>query len=290
MAKKSYAARSGGRKRVGPRLRKGAMRKAVKNEVKAVLAKEAETKFATFFSGPVPAGSSYPVPVAYPGGAAQQNGLITSNTADIKPLLPQVKMGLEDWNRIGSRIRPTKLVVDIDVALTLTNLQNQAPNNIVVVLYILQHKFFKEYEGLFINNEWTDLLDSGDGFTRSFGGNVQDDNLPVNESTYKLCKKVSFPLRNSGLVPVVSAPPGSANNNAAPLHKRLTIDLTRFIPKTLTYPEPNSGATPEPTVWPTNSSLMFGIGAYNQDLTTQGALAPLQFQLAYTSKLSYKDM
>jgi len=289
MAKKTTNARSGGRKRTGPKLRKGALRTAVKNVVKDVLAKESETKFVTFFSGPITSGST-PAPLPYPGQAVSQNGIISSNGADIKPLIPYLSVGAEDWQRVGSRIRPVRLMLDLDVALTLTNLQNQAPNNIVVVMYILQHRIYKDYDTLFTQNDWNDLLDSGDGITRRFGGNVVDDDLPVNESSYKLCKKLVFPLRCSGLVPITQAPPGSANTNSAPLHRRVSVDLTKYIPKTLMYPEQASGTLIQSTVWPTNSSLMFGIGAYNQDLTTQGTQAPLQFQIQYTTKLSYKDM
>ena len=278
--------RSGGRKQKGAVLRKGAMRTAVKNVVKSVLAKEVETKMVCYYSGGTQ-GTNTP----YPGTFTVQNGSITSNSTDIKPLLPQTKQGLDDWNRVGNRIRPVKVVADIDISLLPTVFQNpNIPNNIQVVVYILQHKILKDYENLFVANDFLDLLDSGDGVTRNFSGNPVDDNLPVTASSYKLCKKITFPLRASVLTGTITSPlVYSVNNNSAPFSKRLSIDVTKYLPKTLTYPETNSGSVPNVPVWLTNTSLFMSVGAYNMDLSTQPSPLPSMFNIQYVSRMSFKD-
>ena len=279
--------RAGGRKRSGPTLSKGPMRSAIKNVVHSVLAKEAETKMVCHYSGGTQ-GTATP----YPGALTVQNGSISSPATDIKIIIPNLKKGVEDYNRIGSRIRPVKVVVDIDISLLPTVLTTpNIPNNINVVLYVLQHRVLKDYENLFVENDFTQLLDSGDGATRPFSGNPVDDNLPVCSAFYKLCKKIVFPLRASALTGSITAPlVYSVNNNSAPLARRVSIDVTKYVPKTLLYGEDLNGPNPNTTTFPTNSSLFFTVGAYNMDLTTQGSPLPSMFNVQYVSRMSFKDM
>ena len=278
--------RSGGRKLKGAILPKGKMRTQVKNVVKSVLAKELETKMVCYYSGGTQ-GTNTP----YPGTFTVQNGSITSNSTDIKPLIPQTKQGTDDWNRIGNRIRPVKVVADIDISLLPTVFQTpNIPNNINVVVYILQHKVLKDFDNLFVANDFTQLLDSGDGVTRNFSGNPVDDNLPVSAVTYKLCKKLVFPLRASVLTGTITSPlVYSVNNNLAPFSKRVSIDVTKYLPKTLMYPESFNASVANPAVWPNNSSLFMTVGAYNMDLSVQGSPLPSMFNIQYVCRMSYKD-
>ena len=288
MAKSNKAGgRKGGRMQKGAQLPKGNLRTAVKNVVKSVLAKEAETKMVCYYSGGTQ-GTNTP----YPGTFTVQNGSITSNSSDIKPLVPQLKPGVDDWNRIGSRIRPVRVVADIDISLLPTvQSGNGIPNNINVVVYVLQHKVLKDYDSLFVSNDFTQLLDSGDGVTRGFSGNPVDDNLPVVSAFYKLCKKIVIPLRSSTLTGTITSPlVYPVNNNSAPFSRRLSIDVTSYLPKTLLYNEATNGTIPAINVWPTNSSLFMTVGAYNMDLTTQGSPLPSMFNIQYVSRMSFKDM
>jgi hypothetical protein len=282
--------RAGGRKRKGPALRKGALRTAVKNVVQSVLAKEAETKMVCYFGGA--SGATIGANTPYPGNFTVQNGSITTNFTDIKPLIPQTKTGVDDWNRIGSRIRPVRVVVDVDVSL-LPNVQSGFgfPNNINVVVYILQHKTLRDYDSLILTNDFTQLLDSGDGVTRQFSGNPVDDNLPVASAHYKLCKKLVIPLRSSTLTGTITAPlVYPIGNNSAPFARRFSVDITKYLPKTLMYNEATNGTNPATTVWPTNSSLFMTAGAYNMDLSLQPTPLPSMFNIQYVSRMSFKDM
>jgi len=286
MAKSNAPARRGGRKIRGPRLRKGAMRSAIKNEVKSVLTKASETKFVTFYSGGT--GSTN---TPYPGAFTPQNGLISTNNSDIKLLVPFTKTGIEDWNRIGSRIQPTRLVVDIDVSLP-DGFEVGPTQDINVVIYILSHRTLKDYLSLFANNDFTQLLDSGDGVTRRFAGNAVDDSLPVFSTYYKLHKKIVVPLRSSGLsAPSTAGLPYAIGNNSAPYARRLSIDCTKYLPKTLLYNELNNGGTAQSATFASNSSLFMAVGSYNMGLEPQPATSPpTQFIVQYVSKMSFKDM
>lgn len=291
MAPRAKSMRKKGFKKSGPRLRKGPLRSAIKNVVKSVLNKRSETKMRTWFGGqPFPAASSYP------GNPQPQNGNITSNTTDIHALIPQIGQGTDDYERIGTRINPVSLVADFDVTINQAYLNSNNPvaQNIVAVFYFLQHKIYRDYTSLGVDNNFNQLLDVGDGTTVSFASHPVDEQLPVAKQFYQLLKKVVVPLRNSGQWTAGSTGPAGqiGNNNSAGFHKRFSVNLTKHVPKTLTYPETLSGPGATTTLWPTNSSMFWAVGCYNMDLTVTAApgVPPSYIQVQYTSRMAYKDL
>lgn len=283
--------RKQGFKKSGPRLRKGPLRSAIKNVVKSVLNKRSETKMRTWFGG-----ANFPAAQGYPGLPQPQNGLISSNTTDIHALVPQVAQGTDDYERIGTRINPVHLSADFDVTINQAYLNSNNPiaQNVVAVFYFLQHKIYRDYTSLGVDNNFTQLLDVGDGTTTKFAGNPTDMSLPIAKQFYQLLKRVVIPLRNSGQwVGGTTGPVGQiANNNSDNFHRRFSVNLTKHLPKTLTYPETLSGTGATTTLWPTNTSMFWAVGVYNMDLTSTaaGQTPPSYIQVQYVSKMAFKDL
>jgi len=276
--------KAGFRSRRGLRAPKGPIRTAVKNEIKRVLNKNSETKMRTWFGGlPFPQSSSYP------GSVQAQNGLITSNTTDIHALIPMVAQGVDDYQRIGTRISPVSLVADFDVTINQAYLNSNNPvaQNVVAVFYFLQHKIYKDYTTLGVSNNFDQLLDVGDGTTVRFGAHPVDESLPVAKQFYSVLKKMVIPLRCSGqwINGTTGADGQIGNNNSDNFHRRFSVNLTKHLPKVLTYPETLSGSGGTTTLWPTNSSMFWAVGVYNMDLTVAGAgqSPPSYIQVQYVS-------
>jgi len=289
MARKSHPKRAGFKKS-GPRLRKGPLRSAIKNVVKSVLNKKSETKMVSWFGG-----SNFPSTTAYPGNGQAQNGQILSNTTDIHALLPQLDQGVDDWRRIGTKVSPVSLKFNFYITINgaYLNSNNPVARNLVAVLYVLEHKILKDYVSLGLNNDFTQLLDPGNGSTVAFRGSTTDANLPIAKQFYKLCKKKIIPLRSDGQW--IAGSGGSAgqmaNQNSAPNSRHFSFDLVKYLPKTLTYPETTSGTTPPTTLWPTNCSLFWAIGFYYTDLTTfTTGTPPSDIQCMYNTQLAFKDL
>ena len=293
-----------------PKKSKAAARKAAdakslsrveKREVKNLIRGVGETKTVMWYSG-----GSNPLGNGPRSGWAwePQNGYIAANTTDIKRLIPLVSQGTGDNQRIGERINPTSLTVHGNVKINYVNVVQQlAPLNIYVVIYVLQHVSLKTYSSLqttFTNatppvavagNDFTQLLKTGEGDTCAFTSAAYQADLPVASEYYRLLHKKIVPLRVSG---VVQAPFGgsagpsqaSVNNNSATVCARYTFNLGKKIPKVLKYQE-TSVTTGYPGD-PTNSSVFMCMGFYSQD--ADGPIQSSWISNEYVSILNYKDM
>lgn len=241
-------------------------------------------------------GSNFPTATAYPGGVNNQNALITNNTTDIHALLPQIGQGTDDWQRIGTRINPVSLIADFDITIHPQYLNTSVPValNLTVVMYFLQHKINKDYTTLGLNNNFQQLLDVGDGTTSIFNGYPSAAKLPVARQFYQVLKKVVFVLRSDGQWNGAGSLPVTqniiANGNSAPSFRRLSVNLTKHLPKTLTYPETLSGTGAPTTLWPTNAAPFWCVGVYSNDLVPPPVSLPSVLQIAYSTRMSFKDM
>lgn len=272
---------------------RGPGKKATTALIKKVLSRETETKMTAYYSG-----TQFPtVTAGYQNGNDPQNGLIVNNSGDLKFLVPPIKEGPSSFNREGNRITVKDLRLTMEVSIVSGNLDSYVNilNNIMVVVYIYQHKIYKDYNTMVTQNNYQQLLDHGDGTTGAFSGRAIDSKLPVASQYYKLHKKLMFPLRNSGQLPpgTSGGPTGASlldNVNSAPFMRRFNINLTKFVPKKLVYKELNP--TPNPIIddFPANSSLSMGIGFYNLDLSplaNSGLNSTINVN--WVSQLKYKD-
>lgn len=144
-----------------------------------------------------------------------------SSVGDTMPLVPRIAQGDGNFQRIGSRVRPTKCRVDIEAAIAEAAIGlpqvNTATEDIFLVMYILRPKTSKNFEqftnlAVPASGAYTDeLLDNGDGTSKAFGNpitiggstfvytNASDLQLPVNREYFTLVKqKVVRLVKNTG--------------------------------------------------------------------------------------------
>jgi len=145
------------------------MRRAIQQIVQG----EAETKRATFYqSANDGTGTNIATGLYANRGWAVQNNTITNNTVDILQLIPYIAQGTDDWERIGDRLRPVKLggkgSVRVAQALRATVATNTT--NLHVCMYVLQHVSLKDYTNLRAQNNFGQLLETGEGTTVFFNG------------------------------------------------------------------------------------------------------------------------
>lgn len=291
MARNPKGKRSGF-KRKGPQMRKGPLRSAIKNVVKSVLNKKSETKMTNLYGGV----SSPGVPALYPGNAQAFNARIFTNATDINFILPPVFQGIDDWNRIGTKTQPVSLRLNMKISINPVYINTSSPvqRNLVAVLYVLEHKVLKDYISLVNLNNFTQLLDTGNGNTNAFYGSPTDVDMPIAKQFYKLCVKKVIPLRCDGawIGGTIASPGQVSNGNSDSWSKSLSLNLTKFLPKTLTYPETISGSATPSTLYPTNCGLFWSVGFYNMDLqyTAPPGVPSSDIQVQYNSVLAFKDM
>jgi hypothetical protein len=257
----------------------------IRQMVKRVVSGIAETKHVTWYSGDTNNG-------AFSGnGYGNQNSKITSNATDIKRLIPYVAQGISDNQRIGEKIRPVSFIVNGSVRLndgTINQLDAQFRDDVVVVMYVLQHVSLKDYGNLVKGNDFTQLLRTGENTTVPFQGLVAESQMPVEDAYYRLLKKQKIRLRYAGAKPasVTGVPQNMYVSNTDSYYADFSMNLTKHLPAQLKYPEGNA---PVPTLNdPTNSSIFLCLGFYNMDGTTtiDGDIISLQ----YTAQLKFKDM
>jgi len=302
--------RRGGAKGFKPKTKKAAKAAAVsrsltplqKIEVKKLVKAPAETKLVAWYGGD--ANPFYGTLGAQSGWNWQvRNGQILNNITDIQRVIPAVKQGTNDNQRIGSEISPVSLIVNGHLALINSDSQDQllTPANVYAVVYVLQHVALKTYQSLVTSydtstppviiggNDFTKMLKTAEGTTTGFVGYAWQSHLPVADEYYKLCMKKVIPLRASGIRTFGTDPPAAnvpVNLNSDSLCVRFSINLTKFLPKKLKYSETPNNVTNTDTD-PQNSSLFFCTAFYNQDGTFSGNQNRIMTE--YVSFMKFKD-
>jgi len=264
--------------------------------IKKVLKGSMETKVAMLYGGSQNA-STPPVYDYAQASPVQQNQFISSNLTDILRVIPPIVEGTDDFERIGTSIQPVSLQLKCNVTMDPKAWDGSASpyavgRNLIAVAYLLQHKQIKSYTLLSTQNNFSQLLDSGDGSTRQFSGTRQDAMLPVASQYYKLLKKKTIPLRIDGNVPngTTGSPPWNAQSDPFSVNWTWTLK-GKSLPKKLRYPESNTaaGAVAAGVNDPTNCSLFWCVAFYNMDGTSLGTAAQTFIQQQYVATLRYKD-
>jgi len=288
------------------------LNKVQKKQVKAIVKGEAETKRATWYSQFDDGSAVRTVPFTgdHAGSGWQtKNNTITNNYADILRLIPVVTQGTDKFERIGVKIKPTSLVVKGTVRVNYTDIGTTGlPVNYKVYMYVLQSVKYKDYQSLFSNNIFSQLLDVGDGNTINFAGNPSDGELPVAKQNYRVLARKEIVLRYGGgfvlqggseqqSVTMVKTP---ANSHT--WYADYTFNLSKHLPKTFTYPESIQSGSGLVENDPTNSSIFMCMGYVdwanpngqipNYNLTTGNSQTPVQTQMqnTYVTLMTYKDL
>lgn len=259
--------------------------------VHRVLSRQLETKYRYDYSG-----VDFPGIGTYPGTVCGHNGTI-SNLSDIHRMIPPIAslVANDTQNtRQGIKIDVMKLKADLDFSIK-DDAIHPSPRalNLMAVVYVWQHKQFKSYKQLEASNNFGQFLDRGNGTTGAFSGIACDAKLPLARDHYKLCKKFVFPLRTDGTAngSVVGTGVYVSNTNASPFTRRISLDLTKFVPKKLQYPVQATTPTVDPTIdsYPTNSSLCMSVGFYNMDLVEDDTTSEPLINVQWVTQLTFKD-
>ena len=289
-------------RKIGPRLPSGMFTKMRKPRAKralrptapltrainTVISRKVETKRAVWYSGLTNNG-------AFSGtGYVAHNPLITSNATDILRLIPYVKPGTGNNQRIGDRIVPKSLMVTGALKLsdgTINGVNAEFRDDVVVVLYVLQHKSLKSYSTLTTSNDFLQMLSTGEQDTTAFDGTLVASQLPVEDSAYRLLAKKKIRLRYAGAIPgsATGVPTNAVVSvaNAHSYYADFSFNLTKHLPAQFLYRELSPGVAPLPDANdPTNSSIFMCCGFYNMD--GQSALTQL-IDIQWSSQLKYKD-
>jgi len=92
---------------------------ALVKTIKRVINSSSETKMAILYGG-----QTFPgylaAPQQYPATPTAHNGSISTTSADIHALIPALPKGNDDFQRIGTQVKPTSLVLDLDVSINPT--------------------------------------------------------------------------------------------------------------------------------------------------------------------------
>ena len=158
----------------------------------------------------------------------------------------------------------------------------------VAVAYCLQHVSLKTYGALAAQNQFNQLLSTGEGSTIGFGGLFSQSQMPVEKAYYKLLGKKMMTLRSSGTQAATVPTPAyeGSNNNAAQLSHEWTWDITKHLPKKIVYPEEKAGF---PESDPSNTAPFWCVGFYNvSGLPYATAISGINQE--YVTQFKYKDM
>jgi len=225
--------------------------------------------------------------------------MISTNNTDIHQLIPYVRPGTDDWERIGKKINVSSLIVQGAVRVWLPILNNQvpetypnfAPTNVTVVIYVLQHVSLKDYPNLYTNNNFTQMLSNGVGGTTNFAGEYVNSIMPIASQYYRLLKKKYIKLKYAGVVPrpnSITANEPVSISNGHQWFANYSLSLGKLIPKQLKFPEETAG--PNIIDQPTNSSVFMCIGCYNEyEPPNAQPFQSLIFEQTYLSKLTFTD-
>lgn len=230
-----------------------------------------------------------------------QNQFITSNNSDILRVMPIIYEGTADYERVGNQITPTSLTIHVNVGINNALLMSTSPSgagkicNFYAVCYLLQHKQLKTYEQLNSLNNFNQLLNIGNGTTKSFTGTWTSAQLPVSNQYYTVLAKKVMSLRQDGIgtPPMGGTTPTNANSH--PNNYNFTWRVKKkHLPAKIKFPEvleDISGSFVAGNNDPTNSSMFWCVGYYNQDGTpVSSSGTPLVWiQQQYVSRLTYTD-
>lgn len=199
--------------------------------------------------------------------------------ADTLPLVPRIAEGNGDFQRVGTKIKPSKCRVDIELALmepqygnTMDISSNIYTKDIYVVMYVYKPKDLKNFEQFVQTkaNTITDFLDNGDGTSKLFGditlvgsppttvftSNARDLMKPVNTKLFTLLKKKVVRLtKNYGITSMDGASTDIPNIRKSSWRGSFTYKLP-----TLRYDD-SAVNTQYNGGYPTNTCVVLGIGA-----------------------------
>lgn len=251
-------------KRKATRGLKATQRKAVRAIAKEVIRKEAEDKFVST------------------NGTTSFNQTI-SGPGECYPLMPRVPQGVDDYQRVGDKVRPKYLIVRGTVQYDISSLAGTdwMPPNTARVM-ILEQKNVPYTGNVSSQVDTAHLLkdNNGTGVGRPYAGGPYDNLAPINTDTFKVYmdRKIKFnwftrPINESS-VPFVQGNVG--NDRAKSFYCKIKL------PSTLTF-DPAGGN------WPIKPAPFICMGGVNDDFDSAFSLSTTPYRMTWVSTLYYED-
>lgn len=203
-----------------------------------------------------------------------------TNTGSVVPAIPQMAQGVTDYQRVGQRVSPVSLKVDLDIGM---NSEDLSANSVMVAIWYGTSKESKSWVGGSPLSTIS-FLDNGQGTNQSWAGVRGQLNFP-SDPTLNTLKRIVFPLSKSG---------GLQNQNGSSLttqgnfstsngtsHKHITLKFNP--PKTLIYNK-------ETDLYPTNYAPFYYIGFCNADGSTTNMIqSQTLVNVSSRVHMKYKD-
>lgn len=204
------------------------------------------------------------------------NASITTYT-ECYNLLPSVVQGVDSFNRIGDKIRPKSLRVDMYIVAngTLTTSMLQR-----VRLFVLQDKSISNWTAISGTPIGTQLLDFG-SFLGGYSGLPNCELIRVNKRRYKVIKDKNMTLlKGTGLTPNVGGLNGTQTFMATNQYHRFSFKIP--TPAVLNYSNPGDS-------YPTNFAPFMCLGYTQPDGDAAPDSGVFKVACQFSSHLDYED-
>lgn len=226
-------------------------KKAVTEIVKSVVARAEETKYRSEM-------------IEYRIGHNSQ--VVGTDFYPALPKLVQDQGGGAIYERLGRKITPRKIYLDLDISLT--NVERSMA--LVVHVWVLTLKNAKDLGLLttFIANRSGQLLLTGDAnLYQGFNGQSWEAQLPINTNQFTVMKKVSFLLgKNTGVIQDST----TAGNQPLAQSVRRSLRIPLRCPKELLYEQDTN--SPRLEYYPKNFAPFYAIAYHHQDQSSPDVL------------------
>lgn len=204
-----------------------------------------------------------------------------NNLTGYLPALPALTAGTGDYQRVGAKVLPTSLKVNLTFGFRSTDI---SCNELIVVVYYGTTKAGKTWETATPIQSVADLLDRGDGTNQGFAGYKSNLLLPINKHMNN-AKRMMFRIAKTS---------GTLNNNGivGPDGAFSTSGGNSFVQKTLTFKPPkalqydNIG-----NLWPSNYAPWYAVSFCRaDDIATDPVRDANLLSVSSRCHMYYKDI
>lgn len=276
--KRSHFKRGAKRSKAKTALRRAPkkLKATIRAVVKQVEKRDAESKFRVQALNAPGLGPTSPgKTLLAPAGFSQA---ITS-TAEIYTIIPEVLQGIDSSERIGDKITPTSLTVDLQCSLD----NNDLSSNVVVDIYFLECKLVSTADN-YTAIPITGFLRAGTNTdVTAYNGKYTTAMLPVDTNRFKVLRHIRCHLNQASFSTNQNATVLSGNDtNANPTGNSKFYRVKLPVPKVYSYVQN--------LLAPQNSYPFMVAGWHYGDAYSSSVGASLQPKICAQAKLWYKDM
>ena len=212
-----------------------------------------------------------------PGGQPVLFNASITTYAECYPLLPKVTQGVDSYQRVGDKLRPKSLRVELYIVAngTLTTSMLQR-----VRLFVLQDKSLSNWSAIDTTPIGNQLLDFG-SFLGGFSGLPNCELIRVNKRRYKVIKdKVVTLAKGTGLTPNTGGINGTQTFVSGSQYHKITFKIP--TPAVLHYSNPLDN-------YPTNFAPFMCLGYTQPDGDTAPDSGVFKVAVQFSSHLDYED-